>query len=232
MLKAVFQTRPASLLLWGRRAHSTGPGVGGVFAHQTADIVGSAYSLENIPPLQSLPEVAVTGRANVGKSTLLNAVMGRNGLVRTSKKAGHTRSLNFYRVGPGMGQLVLVDAPGYGPRGRPEWGALWDHYVQTRTQLRRIYCLVNAKHGVEETDKLVLADLHEKCLSASGTRWTFQAVVTKVDLLPTARLRGELAKIRQDVWEAAPTCLPPLITGRERFGVEEVRKSIVEACGV
>ncbi|TFK49139.1 P-loop containing nucleoside triphosphate hydrolase protein [Heliocybe sulcata] len=229
MLRAAFQTTLVSLPAWGRRANST---VSSVFAHQTADIVGSAYTLEDIPPLHGLPEVAVTGRANVGKSTLLNAVMGRNGLVRTSKKAGHTRSLNFYRVGPGTGNLILVDAPGYGRRGRAEWGKLWDHYVQTRAQLRRVYCLINASHGVEEVDKVVLSDLHETCMKTGGTQLTFQAILTKVDLLPTGKLRQELAKIRKDVRDVAPTCLPPLITGKERFGVDEVRKSIVEACGV
>ena len=70
----------------------------------------------------------------MGKSTLLNAVLGRNNLVRTSSKAGRTRSLNFFRVGPGQGSLVLVDAPGYGARGREEWGELFDHYLENRKE--------------------------------------------------------------------------------------------------
>ncbi|KAG9094108.1 hypothetical protein FRC07_011355, partial [Ceratobasidium sp. 392] len=71
-------------------------------------------------------------RANVGKSSLLNSVLGRKDLVKTSSKAGHTRALNFFQVGADAGKLTLIDAPGYGERGRPEWGEVFEHYVTAR----------------------------------------------------------------------------------------------------
>ncbi|KAG1797907.1 uncharacterized protein BJ212DRAFT_1581989 [Suillus subaureus] len=89
---------------------------------------------ESLSLLGGLPEVVVTGRANVGKSSLLNAVIGRRDLLFTSKKAGRTQTLNFFRVGSPPGRLVVVDSPGYGARGRPEWGALFNHYLETRKQ--------------------------------------------------------------------------------------------------
>jgi len=75
-----------------------------------------------------------TGRANAGKSTLLNAVIGRRNLLFTSKKAGRTQTLNFFRVGGDPGRLVVVDSPGYGARGRPEWGAVFDDYIRNRNE--------------------------------------------------------------------------------------------------
>lgn len=90
------------------------------------------------------------GRSNSGKSTLIGAILGRGSLVRTSKKAvsvpfrfpismliflkGNTRGLDFYRVGPEPGNIVLVDTPGYGAIGKSEWGAQFDHYLETREQ--------------------------------------------------------------------------------------------------
>ncbi|KAH9992432.1 hypothetical protein BJV77DRAFT_1067718 [Russula vinacea] len=105
-----------------------------VFSSNTAEFVAAAASASSIPRSMRLPEVVVTGRANVGKSTLLNAVMKRRRLVAASKKPGRTKTLTFFRVGPSPGKLLLVDAPGYGHRGRPEWGQLFDQYLDTRQE--------------------------------------------------------------------------------------------------
>ncbi|KAF8972706.1 P-loop containing nucleoside triphosphate hydrolase protein [Flammula alnicola] len=201
-----------------------------------AAFFAAAKTIASIPKSTGLPEIIVTGRANAGKSTLLNAVLGRKTLLSTSKKAGHTKALNFYRIGAEPGKLLLVDAPGYGARGRPEWGALFDHYVQKRVQLRRIYILFNAKHGLNEFDVQMLSHLSTSLLTARGTQpFTLQSVITKADLVPVGNLAPVIEKMRKDIWEAAPLCLPPLITSAGMsppFGLELVRQNIVDACGL
>ncbi|KAJ3501519.1 hypothetical protein NLJ89_g9302 [Agrocybe chaxingu] len=176
------------------------------------------------------------GRANVGKSTLLNSVLKRRTLLSTSSKAGHTKALNFFLVGPEPGKFVVVDAPGYGARGRPEWGELFDHYVRTRKQLKRIYILFNAKHGLNAFDKEMLAHLSTLLLNEQGVQtFTLQSVITKADDVPVDSLQTNLLQIKKDIWQAAPLCLPPIITSAEMkppFGIEELRKNIESACAL
>jgi len=131
-----------------------------------------------------------------------------------------------------------VDAPGYGARGRPEWGLLFDHYLRTRNELKRIYVLFNAKHGLNEYDQQMLQDLDQQCQSSEGQKFTVQAIITKLDLLTTVNdstATDQLKKIQKDIFDAAPTCLPPILTSTVKYpylGIREVRQSIVEACGV
>ncbi|KAJ2917099.1 hypothetical protein MD484_g3309, partial [Candolleomyces efflorescens] len=175
-------------------------------------------------------------RANVGKSTLFNAVLGRKSLLHTSSKAGRTRELNFYRVGKEPGKLVMVDAPGYGARGKREWGELFDGYLETRKQLKRVYILFNAKHGLNETDSLMLQHLSQYLMSKDGKQpFTLQSVITKVDLVPSNQIAATVEKMKKDIFAAAPLCLPPLLTSCEMdppFGIDKVRKNIAEACGL
>ncbi|RDX54160.1 P-loop containing nucleoside triphosphate hydrolase protein [Lentinus brumalis] len=207
-----------------------------VFADaSSAEFLAAASTATSIPKLHGRPEVIVTGRANVGKSTLLNAVLGRRNLLHTSKTPGRTQTLNFYRVGLPPGHLILVDAPGYGSRGRPEWGRLFDQYVQTREELRRVFILFSAKHGLNEVDRMMLQSLDEQCQTSGGLRWTVQAIITKADSLRPGELAKAVKDIQQDIFETAPTCLPPILTAaheQPHFGVDIVRQSIMEACGL
>ncbi|KAJ2921228.1 hypothetical protein H1R20_g15863, partial [Candolleomyces eurysporus] len=194
----------------------------------------SAAFLAAAGNLKSVPQLHVTGRANVGKSTLFNAVLGRKTLLHTSSKAGRTRELNFYRVGKDPGKLVLVDAPGYGARGKREWGELFDGYLETRKQLKRVYILFNAKHGLNETDTSMLQHLSRYLISKEGTQpFTLQSVITKVDLVPSNQVAAAIGQIKKDIFAAAPLCLPPILTSCEMdppFGIENIRKNIAEAC--
>ncbi|KAH6888961.1 P-loop containing nucleoside triphosphate hydrolase protein [Coprinopsis sp. MPI-PUGE-AT-0042] len=199
-----------------------------------AEFIAAAGSMKSIPPSTGLPEVVVTGRANAGKSTLFNAVLGKKALLHTSSKAGRTRELNFYRVGEEPGKLILVDAPGYGARGRVEWGQLFDGYLDTRKELRRVYILFNAKHGLNNFDRQMLEHLSQKLISEDGKQpWTLQAVITKADLVPSGSLATTITQMRKEIFAAAPLCLPPIITSCEMspsFGIDKVRTNIAQAC--
>ena len=101
-----------------------------------------------------------------------------------------------------------------------------------KPRLRRIYILFNAKHGLNEIDKAMLQHLEHKCQT---THLTVQAVVTKADTVPSKELPGRISEMRLQINEASMNCLPPIITSSNTsppFGIEEVRKSIAEACGL
>ncbi|KIK82021.1 hypothetical protein PAXRUDRAFT_832458 [Paxillus rubicundulus Ve08.2h10] len=201
----------------------------------SAEFLAAVAKADSLPRFNRLPEVMVTGRANVGKSTFLNAVLGRKDLLFTSKKAGRTQTLNFFRVGPHPGKLVVVDTPGYGSRGRSEWGALINHYITNRHELRRIYILFSAPHGLAATDEAMLAELDAQVQSSGGTNFTLQAIITKADQLRDDG-RDQVERMNKAIFKAAPTCLPPIITACPArglpFGMELVRTSITDSCGL
>lgn len=120
---------------------------------QECRFVAGAASEDRIPAPE-LPEIAFVGRSNVGKSTLINALMGRKHLVRTSNTPGRTQQINFFNLGE---QLMLIDLPGYGyakvSRTDTEaWGRLIDAYLRERPNLLRVCVLIDSRHGVKDTD--------------------------------------------------------------------------------
>ena len=98
-----------------------------------------------------------------------------------------------------------------------------------------MYILFNAKHGLNEVDRMMLRSLDEQCQASGGLRWTLQAVITKTDSLRMGELAKAVKEIQAGIFEAAPTCLPPILTSVRQqpyMGVDRVRESIVEACGL
>ncbi len=152
-----------------KRAQGEGPAA--------ISFAAGAATVERIP-IATLPEIAVAGRSNVGKSSLLNRLTGRRSLARVSKTPGRTQQINFFRIGE---RLMLVDLPGYGFARVPlavkeEWRHLVEHYLTGRERLCGVLVLVDARRGITEDDASLLA-----FLAAHGLR--AQLVVTKIDCL-------------------------------------------------
>src|SRR5579871_4777500 len=128
--------------------------------------VWAASSLASLPPMQGL-EIAFGGRSNVGKSSLINALTGRKGLARTSHTPGRTQELIFFDHGA---ELRLVDMPGYGYAAASKtkiaaWTELIHAYLRGRSNLGRVYLLIDARHGLKPADQSVLASLSEAAVS-------------------------------------------------------------------
>ncbi|KAF8524180.1 P-loop containing nucleoside triphosphate hydrolase protein [Gautieria morchelliformis] len=201
--------------------------------------LASAPTIDSIPNFGGTPEhvsiilLKSAGRANVGKSSLINYICMRKGLAVTSRTPGRTQALNFFcarRVNGGGLASMLVDAPGYGARGRPEWGELFDHYIRNRRELRRVYILINSEHGVTADDKLMLQFLERESRLRT---FTVQPVLTKLDKVPRPMLSKVVQAHQRAISEASSKCLPTIqsAVGRRQMGALELRHSILQACG-
>lgn len=171
-------------------------------------------------PAEDLPEVAIVGRSNVGKSSLINALVGINRLARTSNTPGRTRLLNWFRVA-GDTPFHFVDLPGYGyakvPRDmRDAWRPLIEAYLSSRSTLCGVILLHDARRDIDDDQVSLIAWLGE-----SDIPW--QLVVTKIDKLPKnkRKLVGETVK------RALKLSRPPVLTSAEsKDGLEDLWKKI------
>lgn len=155
-----------------------------------AEFFWGATRTDNLPPMSGL-EITFAGRSNVGKSSLVNALTGRKTLARTSHTPGRTQELNFFRIGQ---KLVLVDMPGYGfaavnKKKVATWTGLIHDYLRGRTNLARVFLLIDARHGVKDTDKPVLDTLDTAAVS-------FQVVLTKCDALSPEQIEMRIAETK------------------------------------
>ena len=178
-------------------------------------------------PAPDVPEIAMAGRSNVGKSSLLNAITGRNGLARASVTPGRTQELNVFEVGePTL--FRIIDMPGYGFAEAPkdvvrQWKHLVFDYLRGRTVLRRVLVLIDCRHGIKPVDREIMSMLDKAAVS-------FQVVLTKGDKIkPT-----ELAKVHEAVSAAArihPAAYPEVIaTSAEKGeGIPELRAAVLAA---
>lgn len=156
---------------------------------RSCDFFFGAQKLEQVPP-PGLPEIAFCGRSNVGKSSLLNALTGRNALARVSNTPGRTRQLNFFNLGE---RLVLVDMPGYGyakasKELQADWQGMMFEYLRGRPNLRRVLLLMDARIETKSADIAAMKLLDEAAVA-------FQIVLTKADDVPPAQFGKRLAEV-------------------------------------
>lgn len=191
-----------------------------LFSAPTRFVMGVA-KLEQLPPAKG-PEIAVAGRSNVGKSSLINALTGVRGLARASNTPGRTRELNFFSVD---GRLTLVDMPGYGfakasGKDVKGWQSMMRAYLRGRASLLRVFVLVDARHGIMAGD-LEMFDLLDEAAV------TFQIVLTKIDKLKPSELAEVLAATQAAVKQRAAAFPTVHATSSEKFtGMEDLRAEI------
>jgi GTP-binding protein len=154
------------------------------------DFVKGVVAMSGLPAADRV-EVCFAGRSNVGKSSLINALTNRKNLARASNTPGRTQELNFFALGDAR---YLVDLPGYGFANAPvavvaKWQALLRSYLSGRQTLRRVFVLIDTRHGILKVDEDILSMLDKSAV-------TFQVVMTKSDKVNAATREANLAQVR------------------------------------
>ena len=177
-------------------------------------------------PTDGRPEVAFVGKSNVGKSTLINALVGRRALARTSSQPGKTRTINFYDV---EGLMYIVDVPGYGYAKAPKteiekWGKMIEEYLQNRQELRSIVMLIDIRHEPGKNDKIMYDWLKH---------YGYDIIIaaTKSDKIKRSQLQKNLSVIRKSLDLKEGEILIPF-SGPEKKGVKELWDAIENVIGL
>ncbi len=177
--------------------------------------------------LEQLPddvydEVAFAGRSNVGKSSLINALFNQKRLAKTSSTPGRTQQLNFFNFDD---KLYLVDLPGYGYAKAPEklvkqWQMILKTYLRGRPNLRRVFVLIDARHGIKKEDAEIMKMLDEAAVS-------YQIILTKTDKISAAELNKVMAATATEIAKHA-AALPDIIatSAEKKIGLDLCKAEI------
>ncbi len=190
-----------------------------------ASFVLGVASVDGLPP-GGIAEVAFAGRSNVGKSSLLNALLGRRSLARVSNTPGRTRELNYFSVGD---SLYVVDMPGYGYAKAPKslvagWTQLIHDYLRGRQELKRVMLLIDSRHGIKPSDREIMTMLDKAAVS-------YQAVLTKADKPKSGDLAGVIQQTEAEL-KKHPAAFPAVLatSAVEGMGIDELRAAIAALC--
>ena len=197
-----------------------------LFARPATFVMGCA-KIEQLPD-PDLPEIAFAGRSNVGKSSLINGLVGMPTLARASNEPGRTREVNFFDLD---GRMRLVDLPGYGwakasKSTVKKFQDLGRDYLRGRVTLKRVYLLIDARHGLKKVDDEALDALDLAAVS-------YQIVLTKADKLKGRDVEQVTAETLRKI-ARRPAAFPRVLaTSAEKgTGIPELRAEILAACAV
>lgn len=178
--------------------------------------------LNQLPPDNVLGEIAFAGRSNVGKSSLVNALTGRKTLAKTSNTPGRTQQLNYFNLAD---KLYMVDMPGYGFAQAPEalvkkWQKMIFAYLQGRVNLKRVFLLIDSRHGIKKVDTEIMEMLDKAAVN-------YQVVLTKSDKISAIALAKVITETNKILKEHAAAHIDVIATSSEKGrGIDELRAEI------
>ncbi|MDR1983153.1 MAG: ribosome biogenesis GTP-binding protein YihA/YsxC [Holosporaceae bacterium] len=193
----------------------------GLFSSPCKFIAGAA-SIDQIPR-NFIKEIAFAGRSNVGKSSLINAVVGQKNCAHVSKLPGRTRQINFFTL---MDKISLVDLPGYGyasvsKKTRKLWDDLILNYLIGRPNLRRIFLLIDSRRGIKKIDEEIMDVLDNSAV-------TYQIVLTKIDKIKDKDVPTLKTQIESQITTRTAAYPSVISTSSEKFlGIQDVQSEIM-----